>query len=118
MARCWCWRPPPRNCGSPIVADAMIMPAAVIGSIPSARPDGDAERTEQQDVHDEHQGDTLGAVRGVDMALNPVTRCAMTILVERLLVFGLGAVSSEPSRSTLLMPEPAGCAVFAVSHLA
>ena len=60
------------------------------------RPDRDADGPEQQHVNGKHQGDALAAVRRVHVALQPVVRRAVAVLVEGRAVFRLFAVELRP----------------------
>ena len=84
------------------------------------RPDGRADRAEQQQVDDQHQADALPAEARIEVALEPVVGRAVAELGERLLVLGLGCDRARcRCSSTVLMPRVCGlCGSSSVSHLA
>src|SRR3990172_2483347 len=56
------------------------------------RPDGNADRTEQPRIGRKHQGDAFPAMARVQVALQPVIRRAVTVLLHRFEIFRLFAI--------------------------
>jgi len=55
-------------------------------------PDGEADRSEQDQIHGHHQRNARAGVARIDLVFDPVIRCAATVLVHGFLNSGFCTV--------------------------
>ena len=71
------------------------------------RPNRHADRSEEHEIDGEHEAHALPRVARIDIALNPIVRCAVAVFLERLEVFRffaiqLGALEQDRADSARL----------------